>query len=135
MFQILLEAGLEGGLLVTSMKTEINSLRGCAGVVDGPRLFSHDSLSSCRESRKMWTEAPSMQICSCSSLRKEEKVLALCREDGHADGLCAAAKGGADKHKPTCPWGRGVAVSPLRTMLELWTSPPRPQAGPARHSA
>lgn len=82
-------------------------------------------ISFCRESRKMWTKAPSIQICSCWSLRKEKKVWVLWR--GWAlGGLHVVAKGRTEKWKPSCPSGCRVDGQ--------WTGHPHPWAGQARPS-
>lgn len=52
----------------------------------------------------MWTEAPSIQICSCCSLRMEEKVHAL----GHGGGRQAPTGSRAETREPRLPWGCGV---------------------------
>lgn len=46
----------------------------------------------------MWTEAPSIQICSCCSLRMEEKVHAL----GHGGGRQAPTGSRAETRGPAC---------------------------------
>lgn len=94
--------------------------------VDGaPLVLTRLLFSLCRESRKMWTKAPSIQICSCWSLRKEKKVRVLW-EDGPVGGLHVAVKGRAEKRKPSCHSGCRVDGQ--------CTGHPHPWAGQARPS-